>query len=194
MSTIAPSTATSSGCGASSARWIRNSTRSRPSMASVTVTAKPEPAPEAPDRRWRMPGSRLGRLIVALNLLGLAILIGGALVLNELRRGLITAEIESLTTQGQFIANVIVQAAASGDPEPALDAERARETLQLLFVQGSQRARVFDSQGELIADSYVLNDRIEAQPLPPIAKPGQFSFHFSLLGGGAQRANAENAK
>jgi two-component system, OmpR family, sensor histidine kinase ChvG len=163
-------------------------------MASVTVTAKPEPAPEAPDRRWRLPGSRLGRLIVALNLLGLAILIGGALVLNELRRGLITAEIDSLNTQGKFIANVIVQAAASGDPEPALDAERARETLQLLFVQGSQRARVFDSQGALIADSYVLNDRIEAQPLPPIAKPGQFSFHFSLLGGGAQRANAESAK
>jgi two-component system sensor histidine kinase ChvG len=163
-------------------------------MASVTDTAKPEPAREPPDRRWRLPGSRLGRLIVALNLLGLAILIGGALVLNELRRGLITAEIDSLNTQGKFIANVIVQAAASGDPEPALDAERARETLQLLFVQGSQRARVFDSQGALIADSYVLNDRIEAQPLPPIAKPGQFSFHFSLPIGGAQQANAENAK
>ena len=115
-------------------------------------------------------------------------------MLNELRRGLITAEIDSLNTQGKFIANVIVQAAASGDPEPALDAERARETLQLLFVQGSQRARVFDNQGDLIADSYVLNDRIEAHPLPPIAKPGQFSFHFSLLGAGKQQANAANAR
>jgi len=159
-------------------------------MASVTVTARPEPAREPPDRRWRLPGSRLGRLIVALNLFGLAILIGGALVLNELRRGLITAEIDSLTTQGKFIANVIVQAAASGDPEPALDAERARETLQLLFIQGSQRARVFDNQGALIADSYVLNDRIEAQPLPPIAKPGQFSFHFSLFNPASQPAVA----
>jgi two-component system, OmpR family, sensor histidine kinase ChvG len=163
-------------------------------MASATDIARPEPEAERPEPRWRMPGSRLGRLIVALNLLGLAILIGGALVLNELRRGLITAEIESLTTQGQFIANVIVQAAASGDPEPALDAERARETLQLLFIQGSQRARVFDNQGALIADSYVLNDRIEARPLPPIAKPGQFNFHFNLLNPGGEQATVASAR
>ncbi len=141
-----------------------------------------------------MPGSRLGRLIVALNLLSLAILIGGALVLNELRRGLITAEIDSLTTQGRFIANVIVQAAAVGDPVPALDAERARETLQLLFIQGSQRARVFDDQGQLIADSYVLNDRIETRPLPPIAKPGRINFHLDLFHPGGQPATAANAR
>ncbi|MGZ8407455.1 MAG: sensor N-terminal transmembrane domain-containing protein, partial [Caulobacteraceae bacterium] len=55
-------------------------------MASATVTAKPEPSP----RRW-LRGSKLGRLIIALNLLGLAILIVGALVLNELRRGLVQA-------------------------------------------------------------------------------------------------------
>ena len=157
-------------------------------MASATAIAKPEPAGARPERRWGLPGSRLGRLIVALNMLGLAILIGGALVLNELRRGLITAEIDSLTREGRFIANIIVQAAASGDPEPALDAERARETLQLLFFQGSQRARVFDGQGLLIADSYVLNDRIEQRPLPPIAKPGQFNFHFNLLNPGGEQA------
>ncbi len=165
-------------------------------MASATAIAKPEPAGEKPERRWRLPGSRLGRLIIALNLLGLAILIGGALVLNELRRGLITAEIDSLTREGRFIANIIVQAAASGDPEPALDAERARETLQLLFFQGSQRerARVFDDQGALIADSYVLNDRIEQRPLPPIAKPGQFSLHWNPFNSGGQQKTAEDAR
>jgi two-component system sensor histidine kinase ChvG len=51
-------------------------------------------------RRKLIPGSRLGGLIIALNLLGLAILIGGALVLNEMRRGLVNAQIDSLTTQG----------------------------------------------------------------------------------------------
>ena len=55
-------------------------------MASDTDTGKAEP-PRPARLRW-LPGSRLGRLIIALNLLGLAILIGGALVLNELRRGL----------------------------------------------------------------------------------------------------------
>ena len=84
-------------------------------MASVTAIANPEAGSEAaqpagaPRRRraWGWPGSRLGRLIVALNLLGLTILIGGALVLNELSRGLIHAKSDRLTTQGAFLANVI---------------------------------------------------------------------------------------
>ena len=71
-------------------------------MASDTATASPErPAPGAgasagappgaasPTRGVWPLGSRLGRLIIVLNLLGLAILVGGALVLNELRQGLI---------------------------------------------------------------------------------------------------------
>ena len=83
-------------------------------MASATATEKAEPRP-----RWRLwLGSRLGRLIVVLNLLGLAILIAGALILNELGRGLIQARIDGLTTEGEFIANVIVGGATS--PEPAL--------------------------------------------------------------------------
>jgi two-component system sensor histidine kinase ChvG len=162
-------------------------------MASATVTARPEAAGEKPERRFRLPGSRLGRLIVALNLLGLAILIGGALVLNELRRGLITAEIDSLTTQGRFIANVIVQAAFVDGQTPSLDAELTRETLQLLFIQGSQRARVFDGRGLLIGDSYVLNDRIEAHPLPPVPRPGQIHFHFDPFNAAGRHANAANA-
>src|SRR5262245_34616207 len=67
-------------------------------MASATGTAKPERKRRSYRSRW-LPGSRLGRLIIALNLLGLAILITGALVLNELRRGLVNARIDSLTTR-----------------------------------------------------------------------------------------------
>ena len=151
-------------------------------MASATAIAKPEPEGQRPEPRWRLPGSRLGRLIIALNLLGLAILIGGALVFNELRRSLITAEIDSLTTQSRGIANVIEQAATIGDPVPVMDPDRASGTLQVLFTEssGSQRARIFDDQGQLIADSYVLNDRIDAEPLPPVPKPGQFEWHWSF--------------
>ena len=83
-------------------------------MASDTATANPDRRPaEAEQGRkspW-WPGSRLGRTIIVLNLLGLAILITGALVLNELRRGLINARIDSLTIQGEVIANVIDRAA-----------------------------------------------------------------------------------
>jgi two-component system sensor histidine kinase ChvG len=163
-----------------------NSTRSKPFMASATATAKSEPAVKAAPRPrrtgWRLPGSRLGRLIIALNLLGLAVLIAGALVLNELRRGLIDAKRDSLSTQAQVIVNVLEQAATRGEPEPALDPERARDTLQLLFIPPSERARVFDAQGNLVTDSYVLGDRVEWRRLPPVRRPGQMELHWPSLG------------
>jgi two-component system sensor histidine kinase ChvG len=121
-------------------------------------------------------GSRLGRLIIGLNVLALAILLGGALVLNELRSGLIKARIDSLTTQGELIANVIDLAATVGDPEPKLEADRASDILQGLFIPRSQRARLFDAQGNQLADSYVVADRVESRELPPARKPGQPEF------------------
>jgi two-component system sensor histidine kinase ChvG len=147
-------------------------------MASATATVKSEAASARGRKRWTLPGSRLGRLIIILNLLGLTILIGGALVLNELRRGLINAKIDSLTTQGEFIANVIEQAATRGDPAPSLDAERTRDTLQFLFIPRSQRARVFDASGALVADSYVIADQVEWKPLPPVRRPGEIQFQW----------------
>jgi two-component system sensor histidine kinase ChvG len=141
---------------------------------------KPDvPLPKRIRRLSLLPGSRLGRLIVVLNLAGLMILIGGALVLNELGRGLINAKIDSLTTQGEFIANVIEQAATRGDPQPSLDAERARDTLQYLFIPNSQRARVVDQSGATIADSYVITDHIQGQPLPPVQRPGEFRLNWT---------------
>src|SRR5437016_6164669 len=151
MSTTEPSTVTSSGCARNSGRSTRSSTPSKPSMASATATENPEresrervAAPARPrDKRssW-LPGSRLGRLIVVLNLLGLAILISGALVLNELRRGLVNAQVDSLRTQGELIANVIDQAATVGEPEPALVADDASNILQSLYISRTQRVRL----------------------------------------------------
>ncbi|MEO8927461.1 MAG: sensor N-terminal transmembrane domain-containing protein, partial [Caulobacteraceae bacterium] len=84
-------------------------------MALDTVTANPESETRQAGRRpgearpadprrggWPL-GSRLGRLIIVLNLLGLAILVGGALVLNELRQGLVSARLEGLLLEGQVI-------------------------------------------------------------------------------------------
>src|SRR5215472_5267927 len=128
MSMTEPSTATSSGCARSSVRSTPSSTPSKPSMASATDTARPERGRRR--RRGWLPGTRLGRLIVALNVLGLAILIAGALVLNELRRGLVNARIDSLTTQGELMAQIIDRAATVGEPAPAMDSEAASEILR----------------------------------------------------------------
>jgi two-component system sensor histidine kinase ChvG len=141
-------------------------------MASDTAIASPDPGAPAKRRFWPQ-GSRLGRLIIALNLLSLAILIGGALTLNEMRRGLVNARIDSLITQGEWIAKLIDDAATVGEPVPALQPERAAQLLQLLHLPRDARVRLFDKDGRMIADSYFVADRVEWAPLPPARKPGQ---------------------
>lgn len=162
-------------------------------MASATATGRSD-RPRRPGLRW-LPGSRLGRLIIVLNLFGLAILISGALVLNELRRGLVNARIDSLTTQGELIATIIDQAATVGEPEPMMDAAYASEILQLLSNPRSQRARLFDAEGRLVADSYWVADRVEWRTLPPARAlddgPG---LDLNLQGPGTVREDAETAK
>src|SRR5258708_7801347 len=166
MSTTAPSTATSSACARSSATLTPSSTQWNPSMAWDPDPAKPDRGRKAPRRRW-LPGPRLGQLIIALNVLGLAVLIAGALVLNELRQGLVNARIDSLTTQGELMAAIIDQAATVGEPEPAMDPNYASLTLQMLANPKTQRARLFDAQGRPMADSELVADRVEQRALPP---------------------------
>jgi two-component system sensor histidine kinase ChvG len=127
-------------------------------------------------------GSRIGRLIVFLNLLGLAILVGGALVLNELRQGLVDASLNSLLLEGHVITNVIDQDATVGDPEPALEADVANSILQSLGVLRGQRARLYDAEGHLVADSYEFSDRVDSTGLPPARKAGDNPFRFGLAG------------
>jgi two-component system sensor histidine kinase ChvG len=168
-------------------------------MASDTDTAKPERAAGAqashdggrPTRlRW-LPGTRLGRLIITLNILGLVILIAGALVLNELRQGLVNARIDSLTTQGELMATIIDRAATVGEPTPAMNAQQAGEILQILANPKNQRARLFDVHGQVVADSEWVADRIESRPLPPARRrsgEGRFSFGFHFPRGNANTA------
>jgi len=148
-------------------------------MASDTVTERSDPGSPAAAPRRRLPkrpfaGSRLGRLIVVLNLLSLAILIAGSLVLNEFRRGLVAARQESLTVQGQLIAELIARAATEGEPQPAFDPFDASEILRREFIPQGQRARLFDADGSLVLDSYLVSDAVDVEPLPPVGmgEPG----------------------
>ncbi|MEW5686819.1 MAG: stimulus-sensing domain-containing protein [Pseudomonadota bacterium] len=159
-------------------------------MASATDTGSPEASgpdrplwerPRRPPRFRGLPGSRLGRLILALNLLGLAILVSGALVLNELRRGLVNARIDSLTTQGELIASILNQAATIGEPEPQMDAALATELLQTLSNPKAQRARLYDSKGRLVADSDWMADEVERSDLPPARGRDEDQRRFDLI-------------
>ena len=171
-------------------------------MASGTATAKPRRGGETPGRGRReprpswfpwLPGSRLGRLIIALNVLGLAILIAGALVLNELRQGLVNARIDSLTTQGELMASIIDQAATVGEPFPQMDPTNAGVVLQMLANPKTQRARLFDPSGRPVADSALVADRVEEKALPPARKRGETPMSLGLRTGRGSAATEAQA-
>ena len=146
-------------------------------MASETATAKADPLPrgEAGARRRlkRFGGSRLGGLILALNLLSLLILFVGALALNEWDRGLIEARQETLTAQAELLSNVLSKLSiTTGEPTPAFDPVEASRQLVDDFIPEGQRARLFDLDGLLVADSYAVSEEISGQPLPPARPAG----------------------
>jgi two-component system sensor histidine kinase ChvG len=113
-------------------------------------------------------GSRLGRTIIGLNLLGLAVIVVGALVLNEFREGLISARVDSLRTQADLVSYVLVRGATVGEPTPAMDVDKAAKLIQLLDIPRTERARLYDAQGHLIVDTDVIADKVMVAPLPPV--------------------------
>jgi two-component system sensor histidine kinase ChvG len=146
-------------------------------MASDTATAKADPSEKdvSPGRRrlGRFGGSRLGGFILALNLLSLLILLGGALALNEWTRGLIESRQQTLTAQAELLANVLSrQGVTTGEPTPAFDAVEASRQLVDTFIPNGQRARLYDLDGLLVADSYLVTESIPGSALPDARPAG----------------------
>ena len=148
-------------------------------MALDTATAKADPLPQGeaePRRRLsRFGGSRLGGLILALNLLSLLILFVGALLLNEWQRGLVEARQETLAAQGELLVRVLGEpqiGVTRGSPTPSLDYIEASRWLRDNFIPAGQRARLFDLDGTLIADSYDVTEAIAGEALPPARPAG----------------------
>ncbi|MCI4645977.1 MAG: sensor histidine kinase [Hyphomonadaceae bacterium] len=119
--------------------------------------------------------SRIARLIFASNLAGLAILIVGAMVLNEMRAGLVMSKKTDLEGQAQIFTNLLGGGATLGRPEPMMDADLARATIRELQLPATVRAQVRTTDGEMVADSFLLSDRVDISTLPPIREPGTFS-------------------
>jgi len=148
-------------------------------MASAIATARPDRSSpndgsgDQPRRLKRFGGSRLGGLILALNLVSLLILLGGALALNEWRRGLVEARQESLLGQAELLSNVMGELAVTqGEPEPVLNPNRASLFLLDAFIPAGQRARLYDADGLIVSDSYAVSDQIPGAPLPPAHAAG----------------------
>ncbi|MEL6323503.1 MAG: stimulus-sensing domain-containing protein [Pseudomonadota bacterium] len=131
-------------------------------------------------------GSRIAQLILASNLAGLAILIIGAMVLNEMRAGLVVSKKQDLVGQAQIFTNLLGENATIGQPEPLLDTGLAKETIRALALPTTVRARVLTPEGEVVADSFFLSARVDVAALPPIRDPSRFQMWSTALSEGAE--------
>jgi len=107
-------------------------------------------------RRWRV--SPLTRRILAVNVLALALLAGGFLYLGKYQASLIGQQIEALKTQGEIFAAALGEGAVldSVDEGEILLPDLARQMMRRLVEPTHTRARLFDVEGDIIADSRVL--------------------------------------
>jgi two-component system sensor histidine kinase ChvG len=127
-------------------------------------------------RRRRRLFSPLTLRILALNMLPLMVLFGGASYLDRYQGSLVQSEIDALQMQANLIAVALGENAitiGSADYEQ-LSTESTQMLLRRLVAQAPVRARVFAPTGELIADSRMLvgpGGIIEVELLAPPKQP-----------------------
>src|SRR5579875_1546743 len=158
MSMTAPSTAISSGCGASSAPWIPSSRRSRRSTGSDTALERNDEKDLA--TRWSGRWMLLHR-ILAVNIFALAILAGSLFYLDGFRR--------RLTDQGLTNAGTEVRMAA--DALALAQPNQRQALLTRLGFHSQTRLRVFGADGRLLLDSWT-----GSQPTYDLTDPAQESW------------------
>ncbi|WP_026168156.1 HAMP domain-containing histidine kinase [Kordiimonas gwangyangensis] len=115
--------------------------------------------------------------IMVVNSMALLILVGGVLYLNQFRLNLINDRIDTLLIQGEIIAGALGESAVGGAESTEIDLAPARQILTRLVGPTDNRARVFATDGRLLADSRFLagDKRLIEEELPALeAKPGFF--------------------
>ncbi|MGE5546892.1 MAG: stimulus-sensing domain-containing protein [Solirubrobacterales bacterium] len=111
-----------------------------------------------PRRRWRPMASPLTRRILAVNLVAPVLLVVGLFYLDLYKQGLIQAELAGLTTQAEMVAGAIAEGAVVEESRGLLEFNRelAQQMVRRLAEPAQVRARLFDSVGDLAADSRFL--------------------------------------
>lgn len=148
-----------------------------PRAVAVSAPKEAEAAtPSRKRRRHRRFFSPLTLRILALNMLPLMVLFGGAAYLDRYQRSLVQSELDALQMQAGLIAIALGENAitvGSADYEQ-LSTESTQALLRRLVSQAPIRARVFTPGGELIADSRVLSGPggvVEVEVLAPPVVP-----------------------
>ena len=148
-------------------------------MASAIVTKNPEPGESWRNTRRVSP---LTRRILAVNLVALAILVGGSMVLGRYQDRMIQTGLSALHTHARIFAGALGEGAVAGSGGALnLDADLARRMVRRLVEPTETRARLYDAQGQLLADSQQpaappkdAGDGKSKTDLPP---PSRWVFH-----------------
>jgi two-component system sensor histidine kinase ChvG len=117
--------------------------------------------------------SNLTLRILAINTLAIAILFGGVLYLNRYESSLIQSELEALSQQASLFSHAIGETAAENDRDAGhlLARKLVRRIINRSALGLTTRSRVFNIQGELLADSLTLSGRVDAVETKPLAPP-----------------------
>ncbi len=110
--------------------------------------------------------------VLAVNLLGLAILAAGLLYLDRYKQSLILGQLDSLATQGGIFAAALGEAAVTSSPREGRDflTVQARPMVRRLATPAGLRARLFAANGDIIADSRYYGSaggKVQVAVLPP---------------------------
>ena len=102
--------------------------------------------------------SKLTLRLLAINIVALAILAGGILYLAQYQRGLMTERLDALQTEAEAFAAALGESAVPRDPTlpQQIDSKRSQQVLRRLVPPIKLRARLFDPNGQLIADTRLL--------------------------------------
>jgi two-component system sensor histidine kinase ChvG len=140
--------------------------------------AAPEkPASSAASRRSRRQPrswpSPLTRRILALNVLSLLIPVIGLLYLDQYREGLVQTELASMRTEAEMFSSALAASGVVGGSvvEERLLPEMTQHTVRRLVAISKYRARLFDADGTLMADSFRLvsaGGKVDREVLPPL--------------------------
>jgi len=118
------------------------------------------------------------RRILAVNVLALGILVAGLLYLGEYRRTLITTELAALRIQAEMFAAalgegaVITVGSVGRAPAQEIAPDTARQVVRRLAETTDTRARLFSTDGKLLADSRILLGPGGIVQIEELAPPG----------------------
>ena len=112
--------------------------------------------------------SRLTRNIFLSNMIGLLILIVGALAMNRFQEGVIDTKLENLRSLASTITTVMGEDATGYGSAAVLDVDNAMQVLRGINVPDNWRVRLHDRQGLELADTEIMNSDITVSSLDPI--------------------------